>query len=276
MNADRSERGKEPNCFLIGPIGEANSEIRKHADWVLKGLVLPALDGLGMNVVRADQIAEVGQISHQIIDHICNDRMAIADLSYLNANAFYELGIRHSVQLPTVHIASKGTKIPFDVADSRAIVFDYSEIDSVHEAIDQIRKMTESVLREGYEVSNPVTAAVGARELALKGDSTNQMVSNLAEGQKSLERTIKKIAKDVALLEDANFRGGVGILGNAFTDSSTATDPSSGSSFFRSTNVGGLLVDDHLLNALSGPTTDGGTIVGGLGLGVDDESDKEE
>jgi hypothetical protein len=118
----------EKLCFYITPIGEDSSAERKHADMLLKHLVEPAFSKFGINVVRADKIGRSGLISQQIFEHIVSSKFCVADLSFGNPNAFYELGVRHMTKLPTIQIIRKGDKIPFDVAQGRTIVIDVSDI----------------------------------------------------------------------------------------------------------------------------------------------------
>lgn len=118
----------EKLCFYITPIGEESSAERKHADMLLKHLVEPAFSKFGIQVVRADKIGRSGLISQQIFEHIVSSKFCVADLSFGNPNAFYELGVRHMTKLPTIQIIRKGDKIPFDVAQGRTIVIDVSDI----------------------------------------------------------------------------------------------------------------------------------------------------
>ncbi|CFQ43247.1 Uncharacterised protein [Yersinia frederiksenii] len=118
----------EKLCFYITPIGEDSSAERKHADMLLKHLVEPAFSQFGIQVVRADKIGRSGLISQQIFEHIVSSKFCVADLSFGNPNAFYELGVRHMTKLPTIQIIRKGDKIPFDVAQGRTIVIDVSDI----------------------------------------------------------------------------------------------------------------------------------------------------
>lgn len=118
----------EKLCFYITPIGEESSSERRHADMLLKHLVEPAFSKFGIKVVRADKIGRSGLISQQIFEHIVSSKFCVADLSFGNPNAFYELGVRHMTKLPTIQIIRKGDKIPFDVAQGRTIVIDVSDI----------------------------------------------------------------------------------------------------------------------------------------------------
>ena len=93
-------------CFVIGPIGDPGSEIRRDADWLLKGIIKPVVAEYFPEyyVERADEISEPGSISSQVITRLLDAPLVIADMSRHNANAFYELAIRHMVGLPTVHM----------------------------------------------------------------------------------------------------------------------------------------------------------------------------
>jgi hypothetical protein len=78
----------DKTCFVIAPIGEPESEIRKRSDQILKHVITPAVQQFGYEPLRADQIAEPGLISSQVIQHIMNDPLVIADLTGRNPNVF--------------------------------------------------------------------------------------------------------------------------------------------------------------------------------------------
>ena len=88
---------KKKKCFVIGPIGEERLPERADADWLLQGIVKPALenDPFNYHVQRADEIAEPGSITDQIIGAVFEAEIVVADLTGANPNAFYELAIRH-------------------------------------------------------------------------------------------------------------------------------------------------------------------------------------
>lgn len=111
-------------CFVITPIGDDDSEQRRHANMILKNVIEPVVTELGLIARRADQIDRAGIITQQIFEYIAKARLCIADLSFNNPNAFYELGVRHMCKLPTVQMIRKGDKIPFDVSQGRTIKID--------------------------------------------------------------------------------------------------------------------------------------------------------
>jgi hypothetical protein len=87
-------------CFVIAPIGEPASEIRKRSDQVFTYVITPAVQECGYTALRADQISEPGLIDSQVIERIVNDPLVIADLTGHNPNVFYELALRHALSLP--------------------------------------------------------------------------------------------------------------------------------------------------------------------------------
>ena len=87
---------EKKTCFVISPIGEPESDTRKRADKILKYVIDPSVERRGYKAVRADHISEPGMITSQVIQHIVDDDLVIADLTDRNPNVFYELALRHA------------------------------------------------------------------------------------------------------------------------------------------------------------------------------------
>lgn len=141
----------EKTCFYVSPIGEENSEQRKHADLFFGSLVEPALTGLGLKVVRADQIDKPGIITRHIIDLLMNAKLVVADLSFHNPNVFYELALRHVTRKPTVQLIRSGERIPFDLNQSRTIHIDTTDIYSLVPQIESYRAQIATQARAALE-----------------------------------------------------------------------------------------------------------------------------
>jgi hypothetical protein len=154
-------------CFVIAPIGDENSDIRVHSDWLLKHIIEPAVEKCHYTAVRADRIPQPGIVTSQIITLLLDAPLVIADLSYRNPNVFYELGIRHGASKPTIHMARKEEKglLPFDVSLSRTIFFDLRNPDDVviqrQELVDQIT----TIEKDASSYDNPVTSVRFQREI---------------------------------------------------------------------------------------------------------------
>ena len=76
-------------------------------------------------LIRADEIAGSALIDISMYALLINADLVIADITTLNSNAIYELGIRHAVKpFSTIIMAQKSCKIPFDLNHSRFLTYD--------------------------------------------------------------------------------------------------------------------------------------------------------
>jgi hypothetical protein len=182
-------------CFVIGPIGEKGSDIRRLADFLLDGLIREALRSPDLNfeVKRADEDPRPGMINDRVIIDIIKADLVIADLTHLNPNALYELGIRHSSRLPTVHIAAQGTKLPFDNLGHSAIFIDTADWSDIKRARVDLEKAVRSTMVDGYIVSNPVTQANAAFEMTKSADPHERVVADLVARVADLEKNGKPL-----------------------------------------------------------------------------------
>lgn len=148
-------------CFYLSPIGDEDSDERKHSDLFLGSIVEPALQEFGLEVVRADHIGSAGMITVQIIEHIVNSRVVVADLSYHNPNVFYEVALRHATRKPLVQLIRVADRIPFDLDQVRTIRIDTSDIFSLVPQIETYRSEVATQVRKALEgageVENPLT-----------------------------------------------------------------------------------------------------------------------
>jgi len=139
-------------CFVITPIGDDDSQERRHANVILKSVIDPVVTEFGLVARRADQIDRSGIITQQIFECIAKARVCVADLSFNNPNAFYELGVRHMCKQPTIQLIRKGDKIPFDVSQGRTIRIDMTDVYSVVDSIDSAKRELREHIR--YAISS--------------------------------------------------------------------------------------------------------------------------
>lgn len=171
-----------PVCFFISPISKKGSKERKHADRVMEFILKKATKEL-FTVVRADQMAQPGIISLEIIKNVKSAPMVAADLTFSNPNVFYELALRHQTGFPYVQMASMGTTLPFDVAPVNTVFFDLDDVDSIKHAVKELRAQIKAGAKSGF-VDSPATLgpdvpALGHREGPHGWTSVQQLLANV-------------------------------------------------------------------------------------------------
>ncbi|NEH32639.1 hypothetical protein [Rhizobium ruizarguesonis] len=169
---------KTKKCFVVGPIGDDDSEDRIHADWLLEDIITPVFDEhfKAFDVTRADKISNPGQITSQVITSLLDAELVIADLTTLNPNAFYEIGIRHTIQKPIIHMHLEGQRIPFDIAPFRSIKFSRRRPVDIRAARALLLAAVVEATKEDHEVDNPVTFSRGKVQFAQTATPAEKLI----------------------------------------------------------------------------------------------------
>lgn len=113
-------------CFVVMPIRTQGSPEFRHFRALYENVIKPTVELAGFRVTRADDLQQSGSITKDIILPLASADLVVADLTGLNANVFYELGVRHALRgQGTIMIMDSGDqKIPFDINAYRVIKFD--------------------------------------------------------------------------------------------------------------------------------------------------------
>ncbi|MBH0108586.1 hypothetical protein I6E81_00210 [Salinibacterium sp. NG22] len=98
-------------------------------DSIFHRVYQPVLETLNLNWTRADLEIDSGIIHIGMIENLANSDLVIADLSTLNFNVAYELGVRHalaphSTVLVNPQISGTHSSPPFDVNFIRSVTFE--------------------------------------------------------------------------------------------------------------------------------------------------------
>jgi len=109
----------EKTCFVImgyGPKKDHNSGRILDLDKTFDNLIKPVFDKFNIKCFRAKDIRHTGVIDVPMYEWIYKADIVVADLSTLNANALYELGVRHAMRPNTTIVISEDQcKYPFDI-----------------------------------------------------------------------------------------------------------------------------------------------------------------
>jgi len=116
---------------------------------------------MSIEVIVPHEMDVPGSITNQVIQHLIDDDLVVANLTGLNANVMYELAVRHATRKPIVSLIEESTPIPFDVADDRMIRF-VNDMKGVEEVIPKFASMVKEALNTP-EPDNPIYRAVESK-----------------------------------------------------------------------------------------------------------------
>ncbi|WP_390587243.1 hypothetical protein [Erythrobacter sp. MTPC3] len=111
-----------PICGIVMPISATSNYSEKHWKSVLK-LVHRCIENAGFKPQNVWESSATDRISERIVGNLFNLPIAIVDISDLNPNVMFELGLRLSSKKPTIVICNEGGKIPFDIRDFEALFY---------------------------------------------------------------------------------------------------------------------------------------------------------
>lgn len=181
-------------CFVIAQIGAEGSPERARSDQVFRHIIKVVIEPRGYEPLRADHLGKPGLITSQIVEHLLEDPLVIADLTGSNPNVYYELAIRHAVRKPVVLLASQGERLPFDVAPSRTIRFDHHDLDSVANCIQELSKQVEAAEKDPDDIDSPVSVTVDVRSLKSSGDLTAKTLSQIIDQLQDLAARVQALS----------------------------------------------------------------------------------
>src|ERR1700726_4140897 len=115
-----------PLCFVLMPFGRKMDASGRVTDFdaVYQKVIPPAVEGAGLEPVRADEEKVGGTIHKPMFERLMLCEYAVADLTGANANVYYEPGIRQATRPgTTVIVFREGTRLPFDLALVRGLSY---------------------------------------------------------------------------------------------------------------------------------------------------------
>ncbi len=155
-----------PLAFVIMPFNEEFNHIYGE-------LISPALESAGYIVRRADKVLTDQNILRSVVSGLRDARLVIAEVTELNANVYYELGLAHGMRKTAILLTQSVDAIPFDLKMYRHVVYgtSYREVDAFKAELCQVAKLA---LSDDFNAGNPVTdfgaGAEAVREPARDSD----------------------------------------------------------------------------------------------------------
>lgn len=187
---------EKKSCFVITPIGDENTAIRRHIDGIIDQAIIPAI-GDEFEIKVSHREYEIGSINDRVIQNVYDSDLVVANLTGLNPNVMFEIAIRYSFGKPAIVIAEKGTKLPFDIVDENTIFY-INDPAGAAELKENIKKFVQKIDWSKCEYG-PVFAAIKNAavinhiESGISDNDNKNAFSFLAEKMSDLEAEIREL-----------------------------------------------------------------------------------
>lgn len=154
---------EKKTCFVaigFGPKTDYESGRVLDLDKTFENLIKPVFDDLDIECFRAKEIRHSGIIDVPMYEWLFKADIVVADISTLNPNALYELGVRHALRpYSTIVISEDKIKYPFDI--NHTLIHSYEHLGKdigVSEAkrfTDELKKLVKEILDQS-KTDSPV------------------------------------------------------------------------------------------------------------------------
>ncbi|HEY6912647.1 MAG TPA: tetratricopeptide repeat protein [Myxococcales bacterium] len=162
----------ERTCFVVMPFGPKKvGDVEVDFDAIYDTVFAPAISAVPLPAPeegrleprRTDKDFFSAHISQAMFEYLEYSRAVLADISGLNANVFYELGVRHRARSAgTIVFRQVNALIPFDINQIKAFPYEYTPKEKARESQELISRVLSESLAENA-LDSPVQIAVSAQ-----------------------------------------------------------------------------------------------------------------
>lgn len=184
-------------CFVItgfGPKPDHETGRILDLDKTFEHLIKPVFDELKINCFRAKEIRHSGTIDVPMYEWIYKADIVVADVSTLNSNALYELGVRHALRPNTTIVISEDqTKYPFDL--NHTVISKYEHLGKDIGATEAIRfkkelKLLVQAVLKNKKNDSPVYTYLPKLKPPVFSDKELELITEQPKNQVSLSELI--------------------------------------------------------------------------------------
>lgn len=150
-------------CFVIMGYGQRTdykTGKKFDLDKTFQNIIKPAVEKAGFECIRGDEVQESSTIDKSMFGLLIYADLVIADITTLNPNAIYELGVRHAAKpFSTIVMKEKDCDIPLDFSHNKFFSYAHMGEDiSATEAERCQRDLTSLIntIEKSKEVDSPL------------------------------------------------------------------------------------------------------------------------
>lgn len=155
LGAEFGSPDSDTTVFVAIPSGEP-------FDSIYSKLIAQPLVEDGIRVSRAQDLSSARNILADVVQGIEGATIVVADLTELNPNVFYEVGLAHALRKPVILLTQDIDALPFDLQQYRTISYSI-DFDKAQRLADELRRLVDRVSADTSLASGPFSDFSTAR-----------------------------------------------------------------------------------------------------------------
>lgn len=209
----------EKRCFVVMGYGvrrNVSTGKKIDLDKVYVEIIKPVVTACGYECIRGDEVFDSRLIEESMYYGILESDLVVADISTLNPNAIYELGVRHGVRkFRTVIMMENSDQFFFDLNHIRTITYTYyskkKKFDAEASLVrDRLNKVIQAIENE-EQIDSPLYRFIGDLQEPQKTGSSSYISK---QGKPLYER----IREAVGLKNKENYAAAFPLFESLATD----------------------------------------------------------
>jgi hypothetical protein len=173
-------------CFAILP---QSPELRDYTEQVFEFIITEAAEHFDYKPVRADQVAD-NAISPQVIQHLSQDGLVLADLTGQNPQVFYGLAVRHATRKPVIHLLREDEPAVAEFPGMPTLHVSISSARSVKRCKQELITFIENIERASDLQDNPISRALKRQVLEQSETLLDQRAAEMLKQLSAIRGTV--------------------------------------------------------------------------------------
>jgi hypothetical protein len=184
-------------CGLVMPISGFQDYTAAHWNEV-RSILERAIISAGYTPRPVWESSDSDIIHARIVRNLYNDKIVVVDVSGLNPNVMFELGMRLTFRRPTVIVADDRTNLPFDTSNIEHIIYpanlNFSKVENFMLSVaERVKVFTQSSMEGTYK---PYLDTFGAFTVVEPEETSISFESFVVERLDELSNQISSIRRD--------------------------------------------------------------------------------
>jgi tetratricopeptide (TPR) repeat protein len=175
-------------CFVIMGYGtrtDYSTGQTINLDKTFQNIIKPSIETAGYICIRGDEVQESSIIDKNMFGLLIYADLVIADITTLNPNTIYELGVRHAAKpYSTIVMKEKACDLPFDFSHNRIFIYSHLGEDIGYSEAERCKKDLVSLINtldKSKEIDSPLFSCLSIAPHELPEKDYTVLIKELSE-----------------------------------------------------------------------------------------------